>query len=541
MHLMTEGLKVSAGQALHNILSSSTRTRLRGVLSGALITSLVQSSSAVTVATIGFVNAGLLSMMQAVAIIYGSNVGTTMTGWLVSVIGFHFDIHTFALPAIGAGMFLRLMGKQRRLAAMGEALAGFGIFFLGIDLLKNGFSGIESNIPLAAATGFGAIDLLMFLGVGALFTVLMQSSSAAIAIILTGTGGGVLTIDAGAAMVIGANIGTTSTALLAVIGATPNAKRVAMAHVLFNVITGIVALMLLPLLMNTLGYFQGILDLEAGSAMMLALFHTVFNCLGVAILWPMTGRLVAQLGMRFRDAEEDEAKPKYLDKTTLQTPVLAMSALSMELIRIGRKVRNLAESVLSSESSIRHRLLREKLTIDQLIEAVGEFAKQLRQGSLPENLAEVLPNALGVSSYYSDCIGFAIEVDGLSTLRLPADIAEAAQEFRCEAVALMEAADLEEDGFSVERCDQLVREFSSHYQEVKRRTLKSGTLGQMPVRQVVEFVETIKNVERMASRIVKAAQVLSVMKAAGSQMLEAEQVLATSQEKDRGGADTETD
>ena len=136
MRLLTDGLKTAAGRALRGILARSTGTRLRGVLSGALITSVVQSSSAVTVATIGFVNAGILTLLQAVAVIYGSNVGTTATGWIVAIVGIHVNIKALALPAVGAGMLLGLFGRGDRLRAAGQALAGFGVFFLGIDVLR---------------------------------------------------------------------------------------------------------------------------------------------------------------------------------------------------------------------------------------------------------------------------------------------------------------------------------------------------------------------------------------------------------------------
>ncbi len=513
MHMMTEGLKTSAGQGLRTILAHSTKTRLRGVFSGMFITSLVQSSSAVTVATIGFVNAGLLTLAQALAITYGSNIGTTMTGWLVSTIGFHFKIQAFALPAIGIGMFMKLLSKQPRLAALGEAMAGFGIFFLGIDLLKNGFTGLEDTLPLSPASDLGVGGLLLFLGIGTLLTVLMQSSSAAIAIILTATGSGVMAVEAGAVMVIGANIGTTSTAVLAVIGATSNAKRMAMAHVLFNGITGFVALLLLPILLMILGSMQSQLQLESGPAVMLALFHTVFNVLGVLLLWPVTGRLVRFLEGRFRLAEEDEAKPKYLDSTTLQTPFLALRALTMELARIGRKVAALVEEVFSSEVSSAVRLGKERAVIEALIEAVGDFTTQLRQQNLPEHVSEVLSNAIGISRYYRDSVDFAIAASKLNLIRPTEKIAESAAHFKSEVVALIELANVESPEYSFEKCEQKLKQVVQHYQELKAQSLKVGTLGKMPVRQVVELIELLKDIQRMADHIVKASQALDEMRA----------------------------
>ncbi|MFW5792222.1 MAG: Na/Pi symporter, partial [Desulfohalobiaceae bacterium] len=161
MWLMTDGLKVAAGQALRRILRSWTDTPMRGLFSGFLITSLVQSSSAVTVATIGFVNAGILSLKRAIGVIYGSNLGTTTTAWLVALVGFHVNIKVMALPMIGLGMVLHIIAPGTRKAALGHALAGFGVFFLGIDVLKGGFAGLDQGWTTALPAVSGMVELLL--------------------------------------------------------------------------------------------------------------------------------------------------------------------------------------------------------------------------------------------------------------------------------------------------------------------------------------------------------------------------------------------
>ncbi|MCK5194926.1 MAG: Na/Pi cotransporter family protein, partial [Desulfobulbaceae bacterium] len=256
MRMMTDGLKYAAGSSLRNILESSTRTPFLGICTGALLTSLVQSSSAVTVATIGFVNAGLVDLGHAISLIYGSNIGTTMTGWLVSLVGFKINIKIFALPAIGLGMFLRIARPEGRYGALGDVFAGFGLFFVGIDVLKTAFGSLGHDIHIAGLAGEGVLAILLFVGIGFLLTFLMQSSSAAIAIILTAVAGGIVPLYDAAAVVIGANVGTTSTAALSVIGATPNAKRLAGVHVLFNIFTGLGALLALPFLLFGLQNMQ---------------------------------------------------------------------------------------------------------------------------------------------------------------------------------------------------------------------------------------------------------------------------------------------
>ncbi|MDX2505609.1 MAG: Na/Pi symporter [Gammaproteobacteria bacterium] len=327
--MITDGLKSAAGHALRNMLGKWTRSPAHGILSGLTITAIVQSSSAVTVATIGFVNAGLLSMYQALGVVYGSNIGTTMTAWLVAIIGFKINVEAFALPIIGLGMLLNLTGGESKRAPLGMALVGFGLFFIGIDVLQDAFDGLVATIDLNRFTVQGVWGVLMFVGIGFLMTVLTQSSSAAIAITLTATTGGVLGLYAAAAMVIGANVGTTSTAAIAVIGATSNAKRVAGAHIIFNVSTAIVALMTLPLLFLVVENTEKLLGLESVPAVTLAMFQTTFNILGVLLMFPLSRRLADFLEKRFVTQEEIEGRPRYLDKTVAVSPILAINALAL--------------------------------------------------------------------------------------------------------------------------------------------------------------------------------------------------------------------
>lgn len=334
MWLMTEGLKLSAGPALQRILARSTGTRLRGLASGVMVTALVQSSSAVTVATIGFVNAGLLTLNQSLWVLFGANVGTTATGWLVAMVGLDFKIDAVAMPLIGVGMLLHISAPNRRRGAVGMALAGFGVLFLGIHMLRSNFTGLSDGMQLPEMGG-GALAVLAHVLLGSLLSVLMQSSSAALALALTAAQAGLLSLTDAAAVVIGANVGTTVTALLAVIGATPNARRAAIAHVLFNVLTGIVALLMLPWLLGAIIYARDVLGMDGAPAATLALFHTTFNLLGVLLMWPLTDRLSAFLMRRFNSAEEDEARPRYLDRNTAMVPALALKALEREVRRLG--------------------------------------------------------------------------------------------------------------------------------------------------------------------------------------------------------------
>ncbi len=213
MGLMSGGPRRAAGPALRHLLCAATHARAQALGSGILVTALVQSSGTVTVATIGFVNAGLLALGPALWVLFGANVGTTMTGWIVATIGLKFQIEAPAMPLIGLGALLRLSGQGQRASAFGTALAGFGLLFLGIALLQQTFGSLSAHLTLPQ--GEGASAVLARVGIGVLMTVLMQSSSAAMAItLMTAAQGSLIDAQGAAAVVIGANIGTTATALM---------------------------------------------------------------------------------------------------------------------------------------------------------------------------------------------------------------------------------------------------------------------------------------------------------------------------------------
>ena len=236
---MSDGIQKAAGERLHKIMNYMTANRLAAVFTGFAITGIIQSSSATTVMVVSFVNAQLLSLAQSIGVIMGANIGTTVTGWIVAILGFKFKVVTIALPSIGLGfplLFSKKWGKQN----WGETFIGFGILFLGLNFLKNSVPDIKSNPEvlefLSQYTGLGFLSIILFILVGTLLTILVQSSSAAMAITLTMAYSGWIDFTTAAAIVLGENIGTTITAFLASIGTHVNARRAARAHTLFNVI-----------------------------------------------------------------------------------------------------------------------------------------------------------------------------------------------------------------------------------------------------------------------------------------------------------------
>ncbi|MCW8916311.1 MAG: Na/Pi symporter [Magnetovibrio sp.] len=390
MMLMTDGLKVAAGRTLKQILERWTDTAAHGLFSGTILTALVQSSSAVTVAAIGFVNAGMLTLERSVWVIFGSNIGTTMTGWLVALVGFKIKISLFALPMIGVGMLLKLTGGESRRGAIGMALSGFGLFFVGVSVLKDAFTGIAETIDLSTLAATGVMDYVIFVGVGFMMTLLTQSSSAAISIALAAAAGGMIPLEPAAAMVIGANIGTTSTAMIAVIGATPNAKRVAASHVVFNLLTGVVAVIILPFILGTVGWLQNTMNLTTDAATSLALFHTVFNVLGVILIFPVAKRLTTYLKTRFVSLEEDLGRPRFLDKTALVVPALAVESLMMELSRLQEISISIVTTALDPVLP-KHEELRQRLgVVETLSKRIGDYARKMYQAELPPSISDAL-------------------------------------------------------------------------------------------------------------------------------------------------------
>lgn len=513
MKLMTEGLRMAAGHALRHILSQWTRTPLRGFLSGILITSLVQSSSAVTIAVIGFVNAGLLSLLQTVYVIFGTNIGTTMTSWLVALVGFKVNVQALSLPLIGVGMFVRMLSGASRRGAMAEALTGFGLFFLGIGILKDAFIGVGTDLSMAAYPAEG-LGLLLFVGIGFLLTFMMQSSSAAMVVTLGAAVGGVIPLSAAAATVIGANVGTTSTAALAVLGATPNAQRTAAAHVMFNLLTGVIALILLGPLLSLVELVRSFLGLEYAIATELALFHTLFNVLGVVILWGWTPRMVRWLEQRLRSAEEDLGRPVYLDNNVVRTPALALNALVLELGRMGDFSAKMLRDALSTERHVGSQLHKERVVMERLVNAVNQFSLTLQRVNLPREISDQLPLALRVSRYYMEVANVAVDMAKVQE-DLPyiedRPMEEELGQFRSECVALLELADPLSDSFSAEAAQQGLGMLEQHYQQLKAQLLHAGAQERIRLQQMVSELDLYSNVRRAMEQAVKGASHLRML------------------------------
>jgi phosphate:Na+ symporter len=498
MAMMTDGLKAYAGHQLKRMLERYTSTPLRGVAAGVLVTGLVQHSGAVTVAVIGFVNAGLMTLRQALGVVFGTNIGTTVTVWLVSLVGVGLDIQALAMPLLAIGVAMRFGVANKQWQGLGLALSGFGLFFLGLGILQDAFGNLaeQTSGRLGSDTGWP-----VFLFIGFVATVLTQSSSAALALVVTAAAGGLITLEAGAAAVIGANLGSTSTAVIAALKATANAKRLVMGHVLFNLLTAVVALALFPVMLAILRAFTGAVEMGSGIGSALALFHTLFNCLGVALILPFSGVLSRWLEKRFQSTEENLAKPRYLDQTLIELPSLAVPALRQELNRQRFLVaEHLALGLQGQMQPTRVEALK------LLHETIAGFIERVSTSPMGARDAQELAQELRISRYLDEAARLVSSALPISTEARSHPTVDRLLMSALNCAVLFKDA---EQG--PERVGVLLEqhaEFEASYQQAKRALLYEAASGKRPLADTDALLDQFSALRRLIDQMVKADMAL---------------------------------
>ncbi len=334
MAVMTQGLNSLAGESLRTTLTRFTKTPLTGTLTGIVITALLQSSGATTVMAVGFVGAGLLTFPQALGIIFGANIGTTATGWIVALWGFTFSLRSVALPMLFIGSMLRLFGRKR-LASAGFALAGFGAVFIGIAMLQSGMEAYKDTFTPASFPPDTIVGRFLLLLLGLAITLITQSSSAGVAAAITAVHVGNVSLPQAAAMVIGMDMGTTVTALFAAMGGNVQARRTGWSHVVYNVISGIAAFCILPLYMRAVDAFAPELRLS-NPEIALVMFHSLFNILGVIAILPFTQSFAA-LVIRLVPGGKSKLTER-LDPSLLKQPQVAIENVLITLRDVSQLV-----------------------------------------------------------------------------------------------------------------------------------------------------------------------------------------------------------
>ena len=405
MGLMSDGLKKVAGQRLRKIVESMTKRPLIAFLVGAGVTALVQSSSATTVMVIGFVNAALLTLRQAICVIIATNVGTTATAWLVSISGIGaLKITAYALPAVGIGFFMRTLGKTRRTKSTGQILLGFGILFVGIGFMKAGFDPLKESPKVQELfVALGNKPLLAILA-GAVITTLLQSSSAAIAIVQLLAMGGAFgsdwqtVLNVSVPFVLGSNIGTTITAQLAALQANLNAKRTAWAHTIFNILGAGIAYPFIYV-----GWFGALVHvispwkLGPGTiAANIAIAHTLFNVVNSSIFLPLAG-VLEKLVVKFLPEKPGDlaAKPVVLEYHLLDTPVIALEQSRREIVRMAKTAKTALEQSISGIVDDDRRKLESVRQIEDFIDEfqyeITSYLSMLSRRQLSDEVSVELP------------------------------------------------------------------------------------------------------------------------------------------------------
>ncbi len=393
MHFMESGFKLFSGGALEKVLEKFTSTNIKSIFTGFITTSIVQSSSLISVIVISFLTVELISLTQGMAIVFGANLGSTTTAWIVSALGLKIKISLYAMPMIIFGVIFRFSNSQKYVG-LGNILLGLGFIFLGISYMKDGFETLKDAIDLASYSVEGFTGILIYIIIGAIATVVIQSSSATMAIIITAlSGANIIYIDA-ISLAIGANIGTTVTAVIGSLTSNENGKRLAFGHFIFNMITATVAIALIYTLKDFVDFIAPYFAIDSENyAMKLALFHTIFNLLGVIILFPFIAYIVTLSTRVIKDKVKKASKPIYLDESNIKIPYNAMVSVQKEVIHLYEN----AQKAILHALSIHTSNLKEEKDIDAMIS---------NPAKIDTDLDEIYQNDL--KHLYSEIIDFLL-------------------------------------------------------------------------------------------------------------------------------------
>jgi len=430
MNMMSSGLQKAAGSRLRNFLSAMTSNPFKGVLTGLGITSVIQSSSATTVMVVSFVNAGLLTLAQAISVIMGANIGTTVTAWLVAWLGFKADISILAVPLMALGFILSISKKDQR-RNISELIIGFSLLFLGLSLMKNSVPDLSSNPEVLSFIqgwqGHGFASVLIFLVFGTILTLVLQSSSATMALTLIMLNMGWIRFDMACAMVLGENIGTTITANIAAAVGNTSAKRAALAHTVFNVFGVIWALISFPYFLKLIGLITEAIfgvpnpagadfavvvekaadgtpiqtDSQTSALYGLSMLHTLFNTINTCILiWfiPFIEKLVCMVIKGSQNKEENVFRLKYIEAGPIATPELATEQAFNEIIHFAQISKNglgYVRSAIRATDEDKFEEFREKLVkyeeiSDRIEYEIASFLNAVSTGDISEETSSRL-------------------------------------------------------------------------------------------------------------------------------------------------------
>ncbi len=416
MKIMSEGLQKIAGERMRKILAALTNNRIVGALVGLAVTAIIQSSSATTVMVVGFVNAGLLSLVQSIGVVLGANVGTTITAQLIA-----FKITKFALPAIGVGVGLKLFSRNKKYVYIGEILLGFGLLFYGLSTMEGAFKPLRTNAEFRDIFLLVGDYKLLGVFIGALLTVIVQSSSATIGITLALATSGLISFEGSVALILGENIGTTITANLAAIGTNVAARRTAFSHFLFNILGVIYMLIFFSLFIKFINYitpgeadfviqtqaqadtFSAAIGDKPYIARHIANTHTMFNIINTLIFLPLIGVLAKLSTMFIRGKGDGEMmQVKYIDDRVLNTPPVAIGQARREAKRMGLIALEMAEETIdflkSGDMKVVKGLEKKEELVDVLQKEIHAFLVKLSQCSISDETSASIGSIMNMAN-----------------------------------------------------------------------------------------------------------------------------------------------
>jgi phosphate:Na+ symporter len=523
MTIMTDGLKGLAGSSLRVVLAKAAATPLSGALWGGLVTLLVQSSSATTMTTIGLVSAGLLTFPQGLGLVFGANIGTTGTGWLVALVGVRVSLSTYALPMIFVGALTKLMGKGR-IAAAGASLAGFALVLYGLTTLQQGMGGVAAHLrpsDLPAVFGMPAVGwisgwlgLLALVVIGAIMTTVMQSSTAAVAVTLSAYFAGAIGLEQGCALIIGQNIGTATSSAMAAIGASVTAKRLALAYILFKVVAALIAIVsfpfAMPILRRAAQHFDGV--------SLLAAYHTAFNVVGVAVLMPAIKSFTRFVERLLPDTRS--ALTRALDPAALENPVVAVEAvrrtIALAIQTIGPKI----EAAVAADGAASSLSLAEpaealRQARDFIAEVSGPPDSEKEDRRLTSTL-HALDHMIRLAEAAGEAPEFPMARDGEDEQRAAALCAEAMraavaavadiarESALCADAAPIETLETPAAGAALHRLEDCARKLEELKRAHRGPTLSKVGSGEINVDQAMGRIETVRRLEALARHASRA-------------------------------------
>lgn len=524
---MSDGLKKAAGKKLKNILESMTKKRIVGCLVGAGVTTLIQSSSAATVMVVGFVNAGLLTLKQSISVIIGTNIGTTATAWLVSISGFEaFKITTYALPAIAVGFGLHMFGRKRTTKNIGQVILGFGILFIGISFMKNAFVGLENSPGAQALMIKAANNPVLAILAGMIVTMLIQSSSAAVASVQLLAMSGAFGTDWDVALmvsipfILGSNIGTTITAQLAAFRANLNARRAAWAHTTFNVIGALICVWFIGWIVRLVHIIAPWEFTQTTIAASIAIAHTTIKVFEAVFFLPLTGILETVVVKLVPEKPGDMVvRPTALERHLLSTPELAMNQVRREIVRMAQIAKSAVNQAVEGFVENDRRKLETARTTedvtDRLQYEITSYVAAISAKEISDEISSEVPVLLHTINDLERIGDHAVNIVEIAERKID-------QKLSFSESALAEIAQLKDQAERM--CDNIIAALEdNNIEQAKAAQEKENNLNKMQVdfrRSHVQrmtdrlcspeagliFIDLVDNVEKIGDHLTNIAQ-----------------------------------